>query len=86
MRTWDADRIARVSGASLLHGPAVDDGPERVVIDSREAGPGTLFVGLPGSREDGGRFASAALAAGAWGTLTTPEHAEAATGRRPRDR
>jgi UDP-N-acetylmuramoyl-tripeptide--D-alanyl-D-alanine ligase len=49
-----------------------------VVIDSREAGPGLLFVGLRGERADGGRFAPQALAAGAWGVLTGPEHAEAA--------
>jgi UDP-N-acetylmuramoyl-tripeptide--D-alanyl-D-alanine ligase len=49
-----------------------------VVIDSREAGPGLLFVGLRGEHVDGGRFAPQALAAGAWGVLTTPEHAEAA--------
>ena len=29
----------------------------RVVIDSREAGPGDLFVGLPGESHDGGAFA-----------------------------
>jgi UDP-N-acetylmuramoyl-tripeptide--D-alanyl-D-alanine ligase len=49
-----------------------------VTIDSRQAGPGSLFVGLGGERVDGGRFAPQALAAGAWGVLTTPEHAEAA--------
>jgi UDP-N-acetylmuramoyl-tripeptide--D-alanyl-D-alanine ligase len=49
-----------------------------VIIDSREAGPGSLFVGLGGKCVHGGRFAPQALAAGAWGALTTPEHAEAA--------
>jgi UDP-N-acetylmuramoyl-tripeptide--D-alanyl-D-alanine ligase len=49
-----------------------------VVIDSREAGPGALFVGLKGEHVDGGRFAPHALAAGAWGVLTSAEHAEAA--------
>jgi UDP-N-acetylmuramoyl-tripeptide--D-alanyl-D-alanine ligase len=53
-------------------------GPERVVIDSREAAPGALFVGLPGGRVDGGRFAAQALAAGAWGVLVSPDHAGAA--------
>jgi UDP-N-acetylmuramoyl-tripeptide--D-alanyl-D-alanine ligase len=53
-------------------------GPERVTIDSREAGPGALFVGLPGERVDGGRFAPQALGAGAWGALVAPEHAKAA--------
>ncbi|MDQ2895157.1 MAG: Mur ligase domain-containing protein, partial [Actinomycetota bacterium] len=47
-------------------------------IDSREVGPGTLFVGLPGSRHDGGAFVSDALAAGAWGVLASRAHAQAA--------
>jgi UDP-N-acetylmuramoyl-tripeptide--D-alanyl-D-alanine ligase len=73
MRGWDAERIAAAAGAELVRaGPG---GPERVVIDSREAGPGDLFVGLTGSRADGGEFAAAALAAGAWGVLVTPARA-----------
>jgi UDP-N-acetylmuramoyl-tripeptide--D-alanyl-D-alanine ligase len=51
-------------------------GPSRVVIDSRRVGPGDLFVGLRGLREDGGAHAEAALAAGAWGVLVAPEHAQ----------
>jgi UDP-N-acetylmuramoyl-tripeptide--D-alanyl-D-alanine ligase len=35
------------------------------VLDSREARAGVLFVGLPGPRTDGGRFAATALAQGA---------------------
>jgi UDP-N-acetylmuramoyl-tripeptide--D-alanyl-D-alanine ligase len=50
------------------------------VIDSREAGPGTLFVGLRGASVDGGEFAANALAAGAWGVLASSNHAEAARG------
>jgi UDP-N-acetylmuramoyl-tripeptide--D-alanyl-D-alanine ligase len=49
-----------------------------VTIDSRAVGAGELFVGLPGERADGGRFAPQALAAGAWGVLVAPEHADAA--------
>jgi UDP-N-acetylmuramoyl-tripeptide--D-alanyl-D-alanine ligase len=48
------------------------------VVDSRLAGPGDLFVGLPGTQTDGGAFAPQALAAGAWGVLVGPEHADAA--------
>ena len=48
------------------------------MIDSRAAGPGDLFVGLAGEHVDGGRFAAQALAAGAWGVLVAPEHADAA--------
>jgi UDP-N-acetylmuramoyl-tripeptide--D-alanyl-D-alanine ligase len=46
-----------------------------VSIDSRTLAPGELFVGLPGSRADGGAHAAGALARGAWGVLVGPEHA-----------
>ena len=59
--------VAEAAGARLLAGPEAAVGPRRAVVDSRVAGPGDLFVGIPGERVDGGRFASAALAAGAWG-------------------
>jgi UDP-N-acetylmuramoyl-tripeptide--D-alanyl-D-alanine ligase len=78
MRTWTPEHIARAAGARLVSPPPPGGGPERVIIDSRQAGPGALFVGLTGQHTDGGRFAPQALAAGAWGILTTPEHAEAA--------
>ena len=57
-------------------GSTVTAGPELVTIDSSAAGPGALFVGLPGANVDGGAFAAQALEAGAWGVLVTPEHAE----------
>ena len=72
----DAAWVAAAAGARLLGGTTTARGPRRAVIDSREAGPGDLFVGLRGERDDGGRFAEAALAAGAWGVLCAPEHAE----------
>jgi UDP-N-acetylmuramoyl-tripeptide--D-alanyl-D-alanine ligase len=84
MRSWNADRVARAAGARVsaasTAAPSGADGPERVVIDSREAGPGTLFVGLRGETLDGGRFARDALEAGAWGVIVTSEQAEASTG------
>jgi UDP-N-acetylmuramoyl-tripeptide--D-alanyl-D-alanine ligase len=48
---------------------------ERATIDSRDAGPGTLFVGLPGANHDGGRFAPQALEQGAWGVIVSEAHA-----------
>jgi UDP-N-acetylmuramoyl-tripeptide--D-alanyl-D-alanine ligase len=78
MRAWNPERVARAAGATLIAPPPTSSGPERAVIDSRKAGPGALFVGLPGANLDGGKFAPHALAAGAWGALTTPEHADAA--------
>ncbi len=47
-------------------------------IDSRQARPGMLFVGLPGANYDGGAFASDALQAGAWGVVITPPNEPAA--------
>jgi UDP-N-acetylmuramoyl-tripeptide--D-alanyl-D-alanine ligase len=79
MRSWSGDRVAQAAGARVMAPGRSKTGPESVTIDSRTAGPGSLFVGLRGSNEDGGRFARQAVAAGAWGTLTTPEHAAALT-------
>jgi len=53
VKHWSDHRIAGTAGADLLR-PHPDgragDGPTRVVIDSREVGPGDLFVGIPGER------------------------------------
>jgi UDP-N-acetylmuramoyl-tripeptide--D-alanyl-D-alanine ligase len=74
MRGWGGARVAAAAGATLVRDAA--GGPARVVIDSREAGPGDLFVGLTGENVDGGRFAAAALRSGAWGVLVGPGWAE----------
>ena len=73
MKGWDAERVAQAAGAQLVRAAA--GGPDRGVIDSREVGPGDLFVGLTGTQADGGRFATAALDAGAWGVLVGPSWA-----------
>jgi len=82
VRDWSPERLAAAAGARLVApGPAprgIAPGPERVTIDSREAGSGALFVGLPGTHTEGGRYARQALAQGAWGVLVAPEHALAA--------
>jgi len=52
--------------ASAVSGSAVGEAPvDRVVVDSREARPGALFVALRGERHDGHEFAPEAAAAGA---------------------
>jgi UDP-N-acetylmuramoyl-tripeptide--D-alanyl-D-alanine ligase len=68
------ERIAAEAEAEITAAGA-DGRPERVVVDSREVRPGDLFAGLRGAHEDGGRFAPAALEAGAWGALVGREHA-----------
>ncbi len=76
MRTLDPDRIVAETGAEIIRrgepGP-----PGAVRIDSREVGVGDLFFGLRGSSMDGGEFAAAALAGGAWGVMVEPGAAAA---------
>jgi UDP-N-acetylmuramoyl-tripeptide--D-alanyl-D-alanine ligase len=79
MRAWDARRIASASGSTIVRDTTAagsEAGPGGVRIDSREVAAGELFVGLRGERADGGAYAAPALAAGAWGALVTPEHAD----------
>ena len=78
MRDWSPEQVAQAAGGRLVAPAPRSGGPARAVIDSRAVGDGDLFVGLPGENVDGGRFAPQALAAGAWGVLVAPEHAEAA--------
>jgi UDP-N-acetylmuramoyl-tripeptide--D-alanyl-D-alanine ligase len=63
--------IAAITGGTLSAAPAdaVVTGP--VVFDSRAAGPGSLFLALPGERADGHDFAAAAVARGAVAVLGT---------------
>jgi len=64
--------VARVTGAQLVGVPdpaTLVTGP--VVIDSREAGPGSLFAALPGTRTDGHEFTMAAVASGAVAVLAS---------------
>ena len=79
MRDWSPEQLAEAAGVHLARPatlvPEGAPGPERVTIDSRDVRPGDLFVGLRGANVDGGRFAAAALAAGAWGVLVAPEYA-----------
>jgi UDP-N-acetylmuramoyl-tripeptide--D-alanyl-D-alanine ligase len=69
VRGWSPERIADAAGARLVEPGTRRDGPTRAVIDSRHAHRGDLFVGLPGERVDGGRFAEDVIGAGAWGVL-----------------
>jgi UDP-N-acetylmuramoyl-tripeptide--D-alanyl-D-alanine ligase len=64
----EGDRLASAAGAEVLASGG-EGGPRRVVVDSREAREGDLFVGLRGERADGGEFGAAALRQGAWGIL-----------------
>lgn len=63
--------IAAAIGAEVL-AEGSPEPPRRATIDSTESGSGDLFFGLRGARRDGGEFAAAAIAAGAWGAVVGP--------------
>lgn len=59
-----AAQVAAATGGRLHADPDVTV-TGAVIIDSRQAGPGVLFVALPGERVDGHDFAARAVAGGA---------------------
>lgn len=69
--------VADVVGGDLVDDATAESEVTAVTIDSRAAGPGALFVALPGDHTDGHRFIGAALDAGAAGALSRPEAAVA---------
>lgn len=83
MNDRSAAWIAEAAGARLVAGDPVRTGARRAVADSRAAGQGDLFVGIPGARVDGGEFAPQVLGAGAWGVLVHERHAERAAAQAP---
>jgi len=68
---WTAAQVAQVAGGRLV-GPGAAP-ILRAAIDSRECGPGALFVALRGERHDGREFAGDALARGAAALLVGAE-------------
>lgn len=78
MRLGGAE-IATATGARTLAEGSTEP-PRRAVIDSSAAGPGDLFFGLRGENRDGGEFAAAAIEAGAWGVVVSPEFADKLAG------
>ncbi len=70
MRLTPAE-IAAAMGAEVVAEGGTGT-PTRGTIDSGATGAGDLFFGLRGETRDGGEFAAAALAAGAWGVVVSP--------------
>ena len=75
MTGLEPEKMAREMGATIV-GRGPGGSPGRAAIDSREIAGGELFFGLTGGQDDGGAFAEAAIAAGAWGVVVTPDRAE----------
>jgi UDP-N-acetylmuramoyl-L-alanyl-D-glutamate--2,6-diaminopimelate ligase len=55
--------------------PALDQEIKRLSTNSHACRPGDLFIGIPGSRVDGGEFWQSALQEGAIAAIVTPEAA-----------
>jgi UDP-N-acetylmuramoyl-tripeptide--D-alanyl-D-alanine ligase len=68
--------IADIVGGELRDASAARRTVDGVTIDSRTAGPGTLFVALPGTRTDGHRFVTAAVTAGAAAALVAADRVD----------
>jgi UDP-N-acetylmuramoyl-tripeptide--D-alanyl-D-alanine ligase len=67
MSLWTAQEIAQATGGIA----SADFAVTGVAFDSREVGPGDLFVALTGETTDGHRFVPQALAQGAAGVLVS---------------
>jgi UDP-N-acetylmuramoyl-tripeptide--D-alanyl-D-alanine ligase len=68
------EQIAAAMGAEIV-AEGRPGTPERATIGSADTGSGDLFFGLRGENVDGGEFAAAVLAAGAWGVVVGPGRA-----------
>jgi len=77
-----AEEIAAAMGAEIV-AEGEPGSPRRAVIASGDAGPGDLFFGLKGANRNGGEFAPAAIEAGAWGAVVSPEWRSSFVGNRP---
>jgi UDP-N-acetylmuramoyl-tripeptide--D-alanyl-D-alanine ligase len=64
---WTSDEIAAATGGTA----SVRFDVTGVTFDSREVGPGDLFVAMPGTAHDGHKFVDAAFAAGAAGAIVS---------------
>ena len=64
---WTSDEIAAATGGT----PSAGFDVSGVTFDSREVGPGDLFVAMPGTVHDGHDFLDAAFAAGATAALVS---------------
>src|SRR4028119_173886 len=58
------------------HHPALDAEVKGLKTNSHACQPGDLFIGMPGTRVDGGEFWHSAIASGAIAALVSPQAAQ----------
>lgn len=66
--------VVQEAGAMLEH-PALSQDVQGLSINSQDCGEGDLFIGMPGTRVDGGDFWPGAIASGAVAALISPDAA-----------
>ena len=64
----------------LPNHPALESEVKGLATNSHACQPGDLFIGMPGTRVDGGEFWESAIAAGAIAALVSPQAAQIGTG------
>jgi UDP-N-acetylmuramoyl-L-alanyl-D-glutamate--2,6-diaminopimelate ligase len=64
------------SSAALPEHPALDVEVKGLATNSHACQPGDLFIGMPGTRVDGGEFWSSAITAGAIAAIVSPTAAQ----------
>ncbi|HAX75460.1 MAG TPA: UDP-N-acetylmuramoyl-L-alanyl-D-glutamate--2,6-diaminopimelate ligase, partial [Cyanobacteria bacterium UBA11372] len=67
---------------NLPEHPALDAEVKGLKTNSHACEPGDLFIGMPGTRVDGGEFWPSAIASGAVAALVTPQAAQKEQGSR----
>ena len=73
------ESLCEWTGGTVLRGRA-DQTFDRTIIDSRDAGPGALFVAIVGERHDAHRFVEEVLLSGAAGVLIQSDRMDATLG------
>jgi len=72
--------LAVESGLQLPNHPALDAEVKGLTTNSHACQPGDLFIGMPGTRVDGGEFWQSAIASGAVAALISPQAAQKKAG------
>jgi UDP-N-acetylmuramoyl-L-alanyl-D-glutamate--2,6-diaminopimelate ligase len=68
--------LASLPDLSLPDHPALEAEVQRLTTNSHVCQPGDLFIGMPGTRVDGGEFWGSAIGAGAIAALVSPTAAQ----------